>query len=68
MWGTDTLAKNQKYDQKKTGLILGKGLNLIRIKQTHDFSKARAYTVYQKLISAISTMANSKTRSIEIED
>lgn len=68
VWGTDTLAKNQKYDQKKTGLILGKGLNLIRIKQTHDFSKARAYTVYQQLISAISTMANSKTRSIEIED
>ena len=37
VWGEDALAKNISYDQKKQGLILGKGLALIRIKQTKDF-------------------------------
>jgi very-short-patch-repair endonuclease len=49
VWGKDALKKNIKYDNKKTGLILGKGLVLIRIKQTMDFSKARATTIYSKL-------------------
>jgi len=68
VWGADTLAKNQKYDKKKTGLILGKGLKLIRIKQTHDFSKSRASVLYDKLEQAIDKIKNSTKRSIEIED
>lgn len=49
VWGKDSLKKNIKYDNKKTGLILGKGLVLIRIRQEMDFSKARATVVYDKL-------------------
>lgn len=68
VWGTDTLARNKKYDEKKTGLIIGKGLKLIRIKQTHDFSKARAKILYNKLIQAIDSISNSNQTLIQIED
>jgi len=53
VWGTDSLNRNIKYDQKKTGLILGKGLVLIRIKQTKDFAPARAEIIYSQLKSVI---------------
>jgi very-short-patch-repair endonuclease len=56
VWGNDVLSKNKKYDNKKTGLILGKGLSLIRIKQTKDFSKSRANKIYQELIQCINTI------------
>jgi very-short-patch-repair endonuclease len=49
VWGQDNLKRNKGYDNKKTGLILGKGLVLIRIKQTKDFSKARADSIYTQL-------------------
>jgi len=68
VWGEDTLAKNKKYDQNKTGLILGRGLKLIRIKQTHDFSKSRALILYQNLLKAVAQLKNTKSKSIEIED
>lgn len=68
VWGEEALKRNQKYDQKKSGLIVGKGLFLIRIKQTHDYSKARALTIIDKLISAINTIKDSKVSTIEIED
>jgi very-short-patch-repair endonuclease len=68
VWGNDVLARNQKYDKKKTGLIIGKGLKLIRVKQTHDFSKSRASILYTKLVEAIHKIDNSKSKSIEVED
>jgi very-short-patch-repair endonuclease len=69
VWGKDTLAKNKKYDEKKSGLIVGKGLKLIRIKQLHDFSKSRGLIVYQNLINAIKDLdISTSIRSIEIED
>jgi very-short-patch-repair endonuclease len=49
VWGDDSLQKNIKYDQKKSGLILGKGLVLIRIKQNMDYSNSRSRLIYQKL-------------------
>lgn len=49
VWGEDALAKNIAYDQKKQGLIVGKGLVLIRIKQTKDFSKTRSDIIYHRL-------------------
>lgn len=49
VWGDDALKRNINYDNKKTGLILGKGLVLIRIKQSKDFSKSRALLIYQDL-------------------
>jgi very-short-patch-repair endonuclease len=70
VWGEDTLNKNIKYDRKKSGLIIGKGLYLIRIKQIHDFSKARANQVYQKIKTVLDTTSQSfnQSRIIEIED
>lgn len=68
VWGQDALDRNQKYDKKKTGLIIGKGLSLIRIKQLHDYSKSRAMIVYDKLIGAIKELKNSQAKTIEIED
>jgi very-short-patch-repair endonuclease len=49
VWGEETLKRNVSYDQKKEGLILGKGMVLIRIKQTKDFSKSRSLLIYDKL-------------------
>ena len=53
VWGKDVLNKNITYDNKKTGLILGKGLVLIRIRQEMDFSNSRAKLVYDKLLTHI---------------
>lgn len=72
VWGDDTLKRNKNYDNKKTGLILGKGLVLVRIKQTKDFSKSRAKLIFSQLIDTINTIKikfpNKDNRLIEIED
>lgn len=57
VWGEDALARNKKYDEKKTGLILGKGLVLIRIKQTKDFSPSRAKMVVDKLLALLGSIS-----------
>ncbi len=72
VWGEDALIKNQTYDKKKEGLILGKGLVLIRIKQLNDFSKTRAEILYQKLLSTIKSVESyfpaANNRLFYIED
>jgi len=61
VWGQDSLSKNKKYDQKKTGLILGKGMKLIRIKQEGDYSNARALLLYDKLSKVIDNIKTNNT-------
>lgn len=69
VWGDQSLKRNISYDQKKEGLITGKGWHLIRIKQTKDFSKARALKIYQELLSRINECEMSKvSKKITIED
>jgi hypothetical protein len=72
VWGKDVLNKNIKYDNKKTGLILGKGLVLIRIKQEMDFSNSRAKLIYDKLLIHIKDIdqkfPSSGNREIKIGD
>ena len=72
IWGQDVLDKNVKYDSKKNGLILGKGLVLIRIKQNKDYSKARANLIYSKLTDQLKAIKDkyppSGQRYIEIGD
>jgi very-short-patch-repair endonuclease len=68
IWGEDALKKNQKYDEKKNGLIIGKGLKLIRIKQTHDFSQARSNILYKKLLEVLNNKLYQTNSLIEIED
>jgi very-short-patch-repair endonuclease len=58
VWGDDALSRNKNYDSKKEGLIIGKGLLLIRIQQTKDFSKTRAELVYSRLLDVINGIAN----------
>lgn len=72
VWGDQALNRNIKYDNKKTGLILGKGYVLIRIKQTKDFSKTRALLIYNDLLKVIKDIQKKfpepKDRTIEIGD
>jgi very-short-patch-repair endonuclease len=69
VWGDDSLKRNKKYDNKKEGLITGKGWHLIRIKQKKDFSKSRADLIYIELISAINkTVGTNSSQKIVIED
>jgi very-short-patch-repair endonuclease/transposase-like protein len=68
VWGEDSLKRNKGYDAKKSGLLIGKGISLIRIKQQKDFSKTRAIFIYDKLIVAINTIQKNKDTFIEIGD
>lgn len=49
VWGQDVLNRNINYDNKKTGLMIGKGMVVIRVKQTKDFSQSRAAIIWDKL-------------------
>lgn len=71
IWGEDALKKNKKYDEKKNGLILGKGMTLIRIKQTKDFSKSRADLLFEKLLESLNQIDKSIVKTgtiVEIQD
>lgn len=72
VWGSDVLKRNKSYDNKKNGLILGKGLVLIRIKQTKDFSKSRANLIYKELKNYLDNIINNfpsiNNRNINIGD
>ena len=64
--------KNRKYDQKKNGLIIGKGMRLIRIKQLNDYSNARAEIVFSKLDNLLQQIKqnslDSSQKILYIED
>lgn len=60
VWGDDSLQRNKKYDNKKTGLIIGKGLYLIRIKQSKDFSTTRALLIFQELVGILRDIESQK--------
>jgi very-short-patch-repair endonuclease len=69
VWGKDSLNRNISYDQKKEGLITGKGWHLIRIKQLKDFSPTRAELIVEKLVTLLDSCANSKNpQKFSIED
>jgi len=68
VWGELALKRAQAYDNKKTGLLLGRGLKLIRIKQTKDFYKSRANIVLQRLLVAIEEIKTGKENYLEIGD
>ena len=63
VWGDDSLARNQKYDQNKNGLIIGKGMTLIRIKQLHDYSDTRAKLIFDKLDGLLQGIKNNTLSS-----
>jgi very-short-patch-repair endonuclease len=69
VWGEDSLARNKSYDQKKEGLIIGRGWYLIRIKQTKDFSPAKGSYCYSLLDQTVQDIINNKitSKSLTIE-
>lgn len=66
VWGDDALTRNKKYDNKKTGLIIGKGLFLIRIKQSKDFSKSRGLIILNQLLEALNDIQNNKVANNKV--
>lgn len=68
IWGDEALERNRRYDEKKNGLLTGKGLSLIRIKQTKDFSASRADLIYQQVSTIIKNKTFQNNSLIEIED
>lgn len=68
VWGEEVLQRNQRYDNTKTGLIVGRKMNLIRIKQEKDFSKSRASIIFSRLMVAIADVENKGSNFIEIGD
>lgn len=49
IWGDQSLTRNKKYDAKKEGLLAGKGIRLLRVKQSGDFSETRGLLLYNKI-------------------
>jgi very-short-patch-repair endonuclease len=68
VWGEEALQRAQDYDNKKTGLLIGKQIKLIRIKQKRDFSKSRANIIFGRVIEAIVDIQNQGQTYIEIGD
>jgi len=72
VWGDDALKRNIKYDNKKNGLLLGKGCVIIRIRQSRDFSPSRARIILNNLLVHISNIKNNfpdqDNRIIELGD
>jgi very-short-patch-repair endonuclease len=68
VWGQDTLARNQQYDKKKTGLIIGKGMKLIRIQQKKDFTPTRAKLIFDQLDQLLQNLGTTKDKTFTIKD
>lgn len=69
VWGEQSLKRNISYDQKKEGLIIGKGWHLIRIKQTKDFSPSRANLILDQISDILQKISTLKTATkFNIED
>ena len=68
VWGQKSLDRNKRADAKKTGLILGKGWKIVRIKHDKDFSKAYAKILYSKLIGAINELNTTNKTNLEITE
>jgi very-short-patch-repair endonuclease len=58
VWGEENLARNQRSDREKTGLILSQGMILIRIKQN---KRASQRYFRQTLLELIETLNNIRT-------
>lgn len=65
IWGDQSLSRNQKYDSKKEGLLIGKGISIIRIKQSYDFSETRAGVMYNNLKDKL--IKYSPSQKLEID-
>ena len=58
VWGMENLVKNQKADRQKTGLVLGQGLVLIRVKMEKKFSQRYARKTAKNLLEILNSIEN----------
>jgi len=68
VWGEEALERTQRYDKKKSGLIVGKGYKMVRVAQKHEYSEARAKRVLTNLLDVLKNIKNTKTKITTIED
>lgn len=68
IWGEEKLKKSQKYDNKKSGLIIGRGWYLIRVKQTRRYSDTYANILCDKLITKIESIKNNQNSSTQTKE
>jgi very-short-patch-repair endonuclease len=72
IWGEENLAKHQKADDKKTGLLLNEGYIVLRVKQlTKSLSNKKERDVLKAILSKIDFISNNELsdseKFIEIE-
>lgn len=72
IWGQDSLKRHQTADRRKTGLLIGSGHVLIRIKHmTKHLSKHHEYKALEAVVGALETIEKKfppqSKRLIEIE-
>ena len=65
VWGMENLIKNQKADRQKTGLVLGQGLVLIRIKMEKKFSQRYARQTAKKLLKILDSIEHTYPKKDE---
>jgi very-short-patch-repair endonuclease len=53
VWGMENLIKNQRSDQQKTGLILGSGLVMVRIRQDKKLSQRYQRKIIKRLFEVL---------------
>jgi very-short-patch-repair endonuclease len=53
VWGMENLIKNQRSDQQKTGLILGSGLVMVRIRQDKKLSQRYQREIIKRLFEVL---------------
>lgn len=53
IWGEDILRQSQKRDSEKTGLLLQRGLCIIRVKQTRPISKKYKRDILEAVLTAL---------------
>lgn len=72
IWGEDSLQKNIKADLEKNGLLLSRGVIVVRVKQTdNNISNLRRQNMSEKVLDVIKQIEQEppteKNRLIEIE-
>lgn len=59
VWGEVNFQRNQKADKQKTGLLIGQGLTLVRVKQSGNLSNVKKRRYLKELLETIEKIKNS---------
>jgi len=61
IWGQKTLTRNQKADAAKNGLLIGKGLKVVRIKQLKQLTEKYKRDTKNNLLVVLEQITNKST-------